>query len=480
MHLEDYARLDGLGLAALIRSRQISGAEALACALAATERVNPRINAVIETFDDALVAGQGAAGGADAGPFAGVPFLIKDILVHMAGARSESGSRLCAGAVAEADTALMTHYRRSGLVSFGRTRAPEFGFNVTTEPRFHGAVRNPWDLARMAGGSSGGSAAAVAAGIVPMAHANDGGGSIRIPAACCGLVGLKPTRGRISLAPDMGEALNGFGIEHAVTRTVRDSAALLDACQGAVAGDPYEIAPPVRPYLDEVAAGPGRLRIAFATQPWSTAPVDPEVADAVRQTAAVLEGLGHHVGEGSPAFDWEVFMAATTNIWAIWQAAWVLGADAGRGIWRDTVERSVCAVVDRGRALSALEFAGSISDMNRIARDVAPFFEGDVILMTPTVALLPQPLGTYDADAAGHTARSWADHIFGFAPFTPLFNATGQPAISLPLAQSRSGLPIGIQLVAPFGREDLLFRLAGQLEQAMPWAGRRPAVFAGA
>ncbi len=475
MKLEEYCRLDGLGLAELICKGEISASEALECAVVAVGKVNPAINSVVELLDRDVMAGQGAAG-----PFAGVPFLIKDILIHMAGVRAESASKLGADIVAPEDSALMARYRAAGLVTFGRTNAPEFGFNVNTEPLYHGSTRNPWNPALMAGGSSGGSAAAVAAGVVPMAHANDGGGSIRIPASCCGLVGMKPTRGRVSLGPDMGDALAGFGIEHAVTRTVRDSAALLDACQGPSLGDPYEIAPPARPFLDEIGADPGKLRIAFATQPWSSAPVDPEVAEAVQQTAKVLAELGHALAEDKPVCDWEPFISATADIWSVGVAGWVLGTDAGRNVWRETVESSVIACVERGIEMSALDYSAAVAQMNVVTRTVAPFFADYDLLVTPTLALPPQPLGTYDANASGLTALSWSEHIFSFAAFTPLFNATGHPAISLPLAQTRAGLPIGIQIVAPFGREDMLFRVAAQLEQAMDWSGRQPQIFAGA
>ncbi len=476
MKLSEYCQYDGLGLAELVQKKEVTAQELVDSALQAISRVNPSINAVIDTIPDELRAGDGASG-----QFAGVPFLIKDILIHMKGVKSESCSALLEGVVSEYDSDLMTCYRKAGLMTVARTATPEFGYNSATESRFNGPTRNPWDISKMAGGSSGGSSSAVAAGIVPMAHANDGGGSIRIPASCCGLVGMKPSRGRTPLGPDYSEALNGMGIEHAVTRTVRDSAALLDCCEGPALGDAFQIPRPERSYLSEATTPPGSLKIAWSADSWKDAAVDNDVVYALEKSVRLLGELGHTMENDRPEFDAEPFWLATGDIWAAYLATWVDGAAnvLGKKVTSDLVESSVMACYEHGKAMTVPQYIGATSVMNQVTRTVAPFFEKYDILATPTIARVPQPLGFLNADAKGWTAQSWTDTVFDFAPFTPLFNTTGQPAISLPLGQSSKGLPIGIQFVAAYGKEDLLYRLAGQLEEAAPWAGRRPQVFAG-
>lgn len=474
MRLDEYAAHDMIGLAGLVASGEVKPAELVSCCFEAIDAVNPRLNAVIGLVPEDLRAGMGGQG-----PFAGVPFLIKDIVLHMAGMPNEAGSALCAGLVAPEDSELMARFRRAGLVVVGRTATPEFGFCSTTESRLCGPTRNPWNPALMAGGSSGGSSAAVAAGIVPAAHASDGGGSIRIPAAYNGLVGMKPTRGRTPAGPDYGEPLSGLGIEHAVTRTVRDSAALVDATQGADLGARNIIQPPVRPYLEETAADPGRLRICWADEPWSGIAVDADVKAALAAAVSLLEGLGHAVEPGRPEIDYPGFFKATKIFWTAGVASWIEGAAAatGRAIGLETLETSTLACWEYGRGLSALDLLWAEDFMNRVSRSVAPFFASADILMTPTVGRVAQPIGFLDANrSSGWTADEWTDAVFGHAPFTALFNMTGQPAISLPLGSDSRGCPVGIQFVAALGREDILFRLAGQLEQASPWAGRRPAV----
>lgn len=476
MKLSEYCQYDGLGLAELVRKKEVTSQDLVDCALKAIEKVNPSVNAVMNIIPKDLRANDGASG-----QFAGVPFLIKDILIHMKGVKSESCSALLEGLVSEYDSDLMTRYRQAGLMTVGRTATPEFGYNATTESRFNGPTCNPWDITKMAGGSSGGSASAVAAGIVPMAHANDGGGSIRIPASCCGLVGMKPTRGRTPIGPDYGEALNGLGIEHAVTRTVRDSAALLDISEGPGMGDPFQISRPGRKYLSDVTTPPGKLKIAWSADTLGKTSADNDVISALEGTVRLLEDLGHRLENTQPEFDTEPFWIATGDIWAANLALWV-GASAellGKDISSDLVESSVMACYEHGKSMSVPRFLGAMGVMNQVSRAVAPFFETYDILATPTLARAPQDLGYLDADKDGWTAQKWTDYIFDFAPYTPLFNTTGQPAISLPLGQSPEGLPIGIQFVAAYGKEDLLYRLAGQLEQAAPWAGRRPSVFAG-
>jgi len=468
----DYLAHDALGLAALVRAGQVSARELADCALALAAERNPRVNALLETVDPDAACAAAGAGGA----FAGVPFLVKDLVLHQKDALCEMGSRLCAGLRAAADTELMARFRAAGLVTLGRTATPEMGYSVSTESALAGATGNPWNPALMAGGSSGGSAAAVAAGIVPLAHANDGGGSIRIPAACCGLVGLKPTRGRVPIGPDAAEGLSGLGIEFALTRSVRDAAALLDAVQGGAPGDPYVIPAPRQAYLESLALRSPRLRIALCTQPWSGVPVDPEIVQAVRQVARHLACEGYEIVESRPALDPEAFAAANTCVWSANIARWVddICAATGRSPSLDTLQPATLEIYEFGRGLSAGDFLAALASFNTVNRSLGEFFTRYDLLLSPVTALLAQPLGTYSAAREGFTARSWTDHIFSFAPFTAVFNATGQPAISLPLARSRSGLPIGIQFAAGFGREDLLLALAARLEESMPWPQTAP------
>jgi amidase len=313
MNTSEYLSYDAVDLARLVREGEVTARDLAQCAAAVVEKWNPSINAVLELFgdvDDIL-----ASVPADA-PFTGVPFLIKDLVIQAEGRLNEMGSRLAAGHVAQGDSDLMARFRQAGLVTLGRTPTPEMGYNVATETLQAGICRNPWDLSRSPGGSSGGAAAAVAAGIVPVAHANDGGGSIRIPAACCGLVGLKPTRGRVPVGPGAAEGLNGFGIELAVTRTVRDAAALLDAVQGPGVGDPYVIPAPAAPYASILQQAPRELKIGVCTEAWSGVPVDPEISAAVMEVARACEDMGHKVEEASPPLDAEAFARANTDLWS--------------------------------------------------------------------------------------------------------------------------------------------------------------------
>ncbi len=475
MKLDEYAALDGMSIAELVRKGEISAAEAAGAAIEAIDAVNPQLNAVIESYPDRI--NQEPADG----PLKGVPFLLKDLVAHEAGQTNELGSRLAKGMVAPNDTELTARFRRSGLNILGRTTTPEFGFNPAVEALLYGDTRNPWDLERSPGGSSGGSSAMVAARAVAIAHANDGGGSIRIPAACSGLVGMKPTRARNSLGPDVAEAIGGFAIEHVVTRTVRDSAAVLDATQGALAGDPYIIAPPSHPYLDDVTAKPKQYKIAMTSEAWSGDPVDGECAAAVHETARLLEDLGHVVIEDSPEVDYEPFIQATAKIWAAGETAWILAVAAatGRTPGPDTLETSILASYEAGMAMSAVEYLGALNDVNTACRAVGPFFDDYDMLLTPTCATPAWKLGVMDANKPGWDLMSWTKYIFGYCPFTPLFNATGHPGVSLPLAMSKDGLPIGMQFVGQWGREDMLFQLSGQLEEARPWIDRKPGVCIG-
>lgn len=476
MRLDEYAAQDACGLAALVRRGEVQESELEEVARAAIAAVNPAVNAVVEISPrraSRVFPGSGA--------FRGVPFLRKDLLIQEAGVLSECGSRLARGFRATVTSELARRQDAAGLVTLGRTATPELGFSVMTEPLVSGPVRNPWNLDRGAGGSSGGAAAAVAAGMTPMAHGNDGGGSLRIPAACCGLVGLKPTRGRVSVGPGHGSVLFGLGVEHAVTRTVRDSAALLDVTCGPADGDPFLLPVSSRPYAAEVAAPVERLRVAFTTVAWNGAAVMGEVAEAVTAAARLCEALGHAVEEASPEVDAAAFGAANMRLWtgSIAYAVDKIAAATGRAPGLDTLEGATLACYEFGRRLSAADIYAADDAINAASRRVGGFFADWDVLLTPTVAETAPRIGTLNGAAAGWTAESWTAAIFAYAPFTALFNATGQPAISLPLAMSSDGLPIGLQFVARFGREDVLFRLAASLEEAAPWSGRRPPVWAG-
>ncbi|SPL99035.1 unnamed protein product [[Actinomadura] parvosata subsp. kistnae] len=476
--MTEYAAFDAVGLAELVAKGEVSPAELQAAAHEAAQAVNPRINAIVETWraDDEPVPGST--------PLAGVPFLIKDIGVAMAGRRMELGSRLAAGNVSGADSFLMRRFRRAGLVTFGRTATPELAYSNTTEPVLYGATRNPWDLGRSAGGSSGGAGAAVAAGVVPIAHATDAAGSIRIPASCNGLFGLKPTRGRVSAGPSADEVFNGLAVQGGISRTVRDSAALLDQIRGPEPGDPYFAQEPSRPYAEEVTRDPGALRIGVLTQAWGGHRTAAPVADAVSRTARLLESLGHRVEEAEVdlGVGWEEFVLASARQWTANLTASIdaLAAATGRPIDSSTLEPPVLAGYHYGRRVSGAQFVTALEIRNRIARSLARSFDAHDVLLTPTLPDLPVPLGTHAHAVEELDGLGWLRRLFDLSPFTAAFNVAGTPAMSVPVtADAETGLPIGMQFAAGYGREDLLFRLAGQLEQASPWSGRTPAVWAG-
>jgi len=471
--LSDYTTHDGIGLADLVARKEVTPKELAEAATAAAEKVNSRINAVLQTFP-----GQEYG----SGPFAGVPFLIKELVLHAKGVRCDMGCKLAQGFLPSEDTELMARFRKAGLSLVGTTQTPELGYNPTTETKLFGPVRNPWDTTRSAGGSSGGSGAAVAAGIVPMAHANDGGGSIRIPASCNGLVGLKPSRDRIPTGPDYADPLCGLAVEFAVTRSVRDAAALLDAVAGPDVGAPSHPVPPQRPYREEAGAKPGRLRIAWTDRPASGAEIEPECAKAVRETARLLEELGHSVVEDAPRVDWDAFLA---NVHVIWTGFTVTSVDTiasalGRKPGPDNLEAVTLACYEDGKRYKASDLLNALAHGNVISRQVGAFFEKIDVLVTPTIAALPAKLGELDQDRKGMTAMEWTRQVFAYCPFTPLFNTTGQPAMSLPLRWSDQGLPGGVQIASRFGDEATLIRLGSQLEAAKPWSKKRPPVHAGA
>jgi len=471
--LDELAFLDATAQAELVRRGEVNAIELVEAAIERIERLNPAINAVITPmYEEARAA---AAGELPDGPFKGVPFLLKDLLADYAGVRTCEGSAFLLGRyVPDHDSELVSRHKRAGLIVVGKTNTPEFGLVPTTEPHLFGPSRNPWDTGRTTGGSSGGSAAAVAAGIVPMAHGNDGGGSIRIPASCCGLFGLKPTRGRNPLGPDTGDMMSGLVMEHALTRSVRDSAALLDATSGPDTGDPYWAPPKERPFLHEAGADPGKLRVAFTNVAATGAQVHQDCVSAVHEAAQLCSELGHEVEEAVPEID---------GAWVLPRFMTLYSAGCAAGIdycahylnlipTEDKFEPLTWAMYELGRKRTASDYLLALSDLQKLSRDIARFFTKYDILITPTLAEPPVPLGTFDSpvdDAMQGMRRAGA-----FAPFTPLFNITGQPAMSMPLFWNSEGLPIGTQFVGRFGDEATLFRLAAQLEEARPWAGRRP------
>lgn len=478
LSIEEYTRHDGLGLAELVAKKEVTPQELADTALEAVERMNPELNAVLQRLPE--LARAEIARGLPDGPFRGVPFVIKELVLHAKGVRLDSGCKLAQGLVPEEDTELMARFRRAGLVLVGTTQTPELGYNPTTETVLYGPVHNPWDPSRSAGGSSGGSSAAVAAGIVPLAHANDGGGSIRIPASCNGLVGLKPTRDRIPTGPDYADPLCGLAIEFAVTRTVRDAAALLDAVSGPDLGAPSQCVPPLRPFRDEVGAKTGRLRIAFSTRPASGRRADPECERAVTETAKLLASLGHELVESAPALDWDRFLDTVHVIWVAFTALSMDGLSAalGRKPTPESVEAVTWACYEDGKRFSAVELLQALDHHNAVSRQTAAFFQGLDAFLTPTTARPAAPLGEIDQNKAGLSAIDWTRQVFEYVPFTALFNTTGQPAISLPLHWTPAGLPVGVQLAGRFGDEATLLRLASQLEIARPWRDKRPRLHA--
>ena len=466
--------LDATAQAALVRSGEVSPSELVAAAIERIEAANPVLNAVTTPlFEKALAAA--ASPDLPDGPFRGVPFTLKDLWAMSEGDRFTNGIPALARADyrAPADTTLVARYRAAGLIFVGRTNTPELGILPTTEPMHFGPTRNPWNTDHSPGGSSGGSGAAVASGMVPASHASDGGGSIRIPASACGLVGLKVSQGRISLGPFRSEA--ALGVEHVVTHTVRDSAALLDATHGPGVGDSVIAPAPLRPYLDEVGADPGRLRIGVVRH-CRRFELDPEIRDAVDSTAELLRTLGHHVEEAEPAMlQDDELPARFSALWAAQTRSGVITAGEwlGRELGPDDVEPLTWALASRSTKLSADDYVVALAATSRYRRSVQQWWaDGWDLLLSPTMPVLPARLGLMAQNPDAPLAPF--AHAAPFAAYTAAFNTTGQPAISLPLHMSRTGLPIGMQLAAAYAREDVLLRVAAQLEVAAPWSGRKP------
>jgi len=500
MPLSDYGALDALGLADLVRRREVSAAELLDAAIASAAQVNDRLNAIVRPLHDE--ARRAIAAGLPDGPFAGVPFLLKDLDADCAGTPMSSGSRFLVGYRSTHDATIVARCRRAGLVIFGKTNTPEFGLTPYTEPALFGPTRNPWDPTRTPGGSSGGAAAAVAAGIVPMAHASDGGGSIRIPASCCGLFGLKPSRGRTPVGPDSSQVWNGMAIGHAVTRTVRDSAALLDATAGPESTARDFAPPPARPFLDEVGVPPGRLRVAFTKRPHlGLAAPHADCVAAAEDAARLVSSLGHDVEERDLDFDPEALARDFFLVVCVALATRVAQATdaSGRKPRRPELQTSTRITAEIGRQRSAMQLAAAHERLDAVARGVARFFERFDVLLSPTLGQAPPAIGALHPrglEAFAHevllalrlgvllrlpgVVDSSVRRVFSFIPFTPLANVTGAPSMTVPLFWNAAGLPIGTMFTARLGEEATLLRLGAQLEAARPWAHRRPPIHADA
>jgi amidase len=484
---DDFAFLDATAQAELVRTGKVSPLELVDAAINRVEKLNPELNAVIHTrFDEAREAARGEL---PDGPFKGVPTLFKDLGCAIEGEPYHEGMQFLKGAGYRSPHTdnLATKFFEAGFVPIGRTNTPELGLVPTTEPVAYGPTHNPWQLGRTSGGSSGGSAAAVASGMVPVAHANDGGGSIRIPASCCGLVGLKPTRGRVSIGPDINEISQFLVVDLCVSRSVRDTAAVMDSLWGMFPGDPAPAAPPTRPFLDEVGANPGKLRIAIqTTNPIGDTAVHADCVAAAEHTGKLLESLGHTVEVAAPAgFDNEELIMQFGAVWAA-DCSYLLsdwGQKVGREMTADDCEILTWALAEMGQSVTAAQLVGAVSEAMKANRQAAAFWSdrdgrgGDYdLLLTPTLGEPPVPHGTFDSTP--EEPLSGFFRSAAFVPFTAQFNVSGQPGINLPLFWNDDDLPIGTQLVAGFGREDLLLQVAAQLEEAQPWADRLPTTHA--
>jgi amidase len=468
MGFAEYDRYDGLGLAALVASRKVSASELVDEGISRAEKLNPKLNAIV--FKDFERARTIAKNKAAHGVFAGVPFLLKDIFALAEGMPTRQGTRFLPAVPSDHDSLLTARFKAAGLIALGKTNVPEFGLVPTTESRLYGPARNPWNLAHSTGGSSGGSAAAVAAGIVPLAHANDGGGSIRIPASCCGLVGLKPSRGRISFAPDMSEVVDGLATDLVVSRTVRDTAAALDAVAGSIQGDPYWSPPAPDSYLAAMERKPNKLRIAYSLKKLDSTALHDDCVAAVLRAAKLCERLGHNVEEATPNLDQGILIPAFMALWGANLAAGIdtISSLTGEQPTEQLFEGLTWGMYQAGRSVSASEYLRAKAVMNLACREAAKFHDTYDVWLCATLGLPPVPLGTFDMNETD-PLRSFAP-LIDYVPFTAMQNLTGQPAINLPLHWNAGDLPIGVQFVGRLGDEEILLRLAGQLENAAPWS----------
>jgi amidase len=472
---DEYASCDGMALAAMVREGAASAVELVEAAINRIERINPAINAVVHTaFDEARAAARGSL---PDGPFRGVPFLVKDFGIGVAGWPRTSGSRFCRDLIDAEDTGLTRRYREAGVVLLGRAASSEFGIVGNVDTALFGPTRNPWNPDHIAGGSSGGSGAAVAAGLVPIAHASDGLGSIRIPAACCGLVGLKPTRDRVPNLPDGFDYATGFCVDHVVSRSVRDSAAMLDATGIPEPGSPYAPPPKEGPYLEEISRSPGRLRIAWSSETPRGDPIDPEVQQALETTAATLSALGHDVRAEPLGVDYVSLYAARAPVSGANFAAGMARviAEVGREPAEEELEPMTRAALEGARRVSGEQAFFAFQELRMISRKLLRRFEAFDVYLCPVMSAPPPAVGF--TDPATVPPREINRRQAALFPYTAMFNFTGQPSISLPLAQSSSGLPIGMMFTARYGDEATLFRLAGQLEKEIPWGKRRPGLW---
>ncbi len=466
MHFSEYSRYDALGLAELVRTKEVTPAELVETAIAAAERLNPQLNFMVHAdFARARAAAASQQTQTPAAPFAGVPMFLKDILAFAEGMPTRQGARFIPAIPFPRDSLLTQKFRAAGLIPLGKTNVPEFGLLPFTEGKLYGPARNPLAPDYSTGGSSGGSAAAVAAGVVPIAHGNDGGGSIRIPASCCGLVGLKPTRARVSLAPELGEAVDGLGVDFVLTKSVRDAAAALDAVAGNIPGDPYW-APPAPPsWLKAASEKPPRLRIAVSLKKPDGARLHPDCEAAVARAARLCEGLGHIVEEATPAFNLGLLVPSFIALWSANLAAAIhyTARATGQTPAPDLFEGLTWAMYEAGRRVAASDYLLAKAALQQAGRAAARFHQTYDLWLTPTLAAPPMKLGAFDGEERDITKAFAA--LFDYVPFTALQNVTGQPAISLPLHRNAEGLPIGVHFVGRFGEEVTLLQLAAEIEQ---------------
>jgi amidase len=475
LKLAEYASLDGLGLAELVARREVSPQELARTAAEAIAAMNPALNAVVETYPDRIEGLDETRLGA--GPFRGVPFLIKDVFGHEAGRKIEFGSRLCRGMVCEKDTYVAELFRASGVNIIGRTATPEFSMSGTTESALNGNTATPWRAGHSAGGSSGGAMAAVISGMVPIAHGTDIAGSIRIPASFCGGVGFKPSRGRISYGPQMDENGYGLGMNFMQARTVRDAAAMLDCLAIAQAGDPFVIPGPDEPYAAASRKDPPRLRIGWSTDPLMGVETDDEVRAAVEKVAHVLQGMGHEVAEESPKVDGLKAMRAMMDLWFFGFDLRLAGFSrrSGHAISPENLEPSVWLIYEHAKRMTTQDFFTAVADVNAARRSLGAFFTRYDIWLSPTTARVSEPWGTYNLGRSDVSYEDMAVKIKrALCQFTVPHNIMGTPVISLPLAMHSSGLPIGVQLGARPSEDHVVLQLANVLEMALPWAQRVP------